>query len=227
MKSIGKRFTSLCLVIIFVFFAVPTNVLANTNQFGSADHVSMSLFTQTEVVDRNISFEDVMELERFIYVTENGLFSINHSEAIDAGISLHLLASQTSYFQALNSLIEDGVLVANEDLTIDNLSYFDMRSINWICRVSGGRNSHEIFWWGHRHYTCACVTRDVIYDFQAIAIGAAGLGVAGAWFPIIGVGAGLTSAYFGLLANQMSSHNRGRGIRTDITHLLVFSISSQ
>lgn len=206
-----KRIVAMTLVSVMAIGSLPHIVLADT--YGP--HMS---------TDENLQFTtyDVLELEPFVYVTGDGLFGLDKASALSNGINKDLIALQLSAFDFLNNRALKGEIIINEDLSI-----YDPNSFTYLTR--NGINRHEVFWWGHRRHASTAEANRISADFNSVATGAAAGAVLGTWFPGLGVGAGLTAAYFALLASRIDSHNSrtNRGVIVDVTWALVFSISTQ
>ena len=176
------------------------------------------------------SKDEILELEPYIYVDDNGLFGINSEDALADGFPKDLVEGQQQYFKYLNSEATSGNIKISNNLNITGKTSIQKEYENVIKedRCTRGKNtSMATYWWGVSRYTCDHNSTIMAGEFLTVSGVAGGIGLIGKWFPGVSVPAGITAAYFKLLSGRINANNKGRGVLTEITWAFVFDITPQ
>lgn len=111
-------FKSMVLTLIAVLFlstVFPSYTHASSTNFKTEDNnieVKMNELSQ-------FTKEDILSLEKYVFVDNNGYFKLDEKKAIVDGISIKLLEGQRNHFNNINSDIQKGLLKASENLEIE------------------------------------------------------------------------------------------------------------
>ncbi len=180
-------------------------------------------------VENQFTKAEILTLEKYIYLNQEGLFELNKKQAKNDGIKDSLLNGQQEYFYHINSLIKNGEITVGENLVIYNNSRkATATASHWPSCGGGVTTNSEYHWWGYSRYTCDCLTQDISSDLNSVAGVAAGITLIAACFgPIPALPPGLTSAYFWVLASRLDANNHGRGVYIEMTWALAFDITPQ
>lgn len=127
------------------------------------------------------------------------------------------LAQLEEYFVTLNQKVDQGIISINSELEI--------QESNDIVTISASVPTREYHWWGYKTTYINSQTDSAISTLDSFAAGTAGAAAVGAWFPVIGAGAGVSSAYASLLASRMGANNDGNGVIVDMTWDAVYNVS--
>lgn len=182
------------------------------------------------ITKESYSKDEILKLEPYIFVDENGLFSINSEDALNDGFPKDLVEGQQQYFEYLNSEVKSGNIKVSNNLNITGMTSIQKEYENAIKgdRCNRGRNtSMATHWWGVSRYTCDHNTSIMAGEFLTVSGVAGGIGLIGKWFPGVSVPAGITASYFKLLSGRINANNKGRGVLTEISWAFVFDITPQ
>ncbi|MFL2098285.1 hypothetical protein ACEN4B_07715 [Marinilactibacillus psychrotolerans] len=114
------------------------------------------------------------------------------------------LSQLEEHFVTLNQKVDQGIISINSELEI--------QESNNIVTISASGPTREYHWWGYKTTYTDSQTDSAISTLNSFAAGTAGV-----WFPAIGAGAGVSSAYASLLASRMGANKDGNGVIVDMT----------
>lgn len=187
--------------------------------------------------DPTIQFtqQDILSLEKYIFVDDNGHFILKEKEALSDGISNDLLKGQKNYFDQLNAAIDEGSLKANKNLEIEitnstfNTESIGLPKISTLSKCRGVTTKPTVHYWGQSRKLNSCDASRFSADMYSLAAGyGTPMGVIGVWFPGFAVAGIVSAGYFSLVASRVDSHNStGRGVELNVSWALIFTVKSQ
>lgn len=124
------------------------------------------------------------------------------------------LADLQKHFDELNALAQEGSIVINEDLSIDNNAITPMT-------VYG---SWTYYWWGYDRYFNHEQTVAAINYYNTVAAGGAITTGLTFWLPPVSGLTAATSGYYYLLATRFAANDLGYGVYAAVTWAAVFNI---
>jgi len=204
---------------------------SGSRAFAAENNVESTI--QTKNIEGEFTFEDIMSLEKYVSVNNEGLFILDTTSAVKDGVSLALLEGQQKYFDSLNLEIEEGTLKANKSLEITNLesdynTYSPNGGVSLLGNCNGVTKPAVEYWWGKSRKFDSCDANKFSADLYSVAAGAAGAGLLGFWIPGMGWASIGTTAYCSLYASRVSANNsRNTGIIVDMTWAMVYDIEPQ
>ncbi|GGJ23031.1 hypothetical protein [Paenibacillus hunanensis] len=186
----------------------------------------------SDMKDKEFTKQDVLALEPYVSVNDNGLFELDYSKAQENGVDIELLDGQKNYFNTLNKQIESGELEAHSDLSITPKNSAPLtsnlnKSVTATC--AGKSTAVQQYWWGYSRYMNSCEANKFSADLTGVSATSGGIAVIAAYFGALpAVPPGITAAYFGLLASRVSANNaNSTGIYLEMTWALAFNITPQ
>lgn len=176
MKRLISIFLSLLLVISFSCSVFAKDFIDLNNQ---------RYVLNKDSIQPKFTKDDILILEKYVYVDKKGFFKLNIKQAQNDGINNSLLEGQQKYFNYLNTLIKEGKITAYENLEIrsNNLNNLEIMSDSHWASCGGGLNTNvKYHWWGYSRYACDCETQRMSADFNSVASVSAGITVVAAYF---------------------------------------------
>ncbi len=229
-------FKSIVLSLIAVLFlssVYPSLTHASSTNFKTEDNnieVKMKELSQ-------FTKEDILSLEKYVFVDNNGYFKLDEEKAITDGVSTKLLEGQRNYFDNINSDIQKGLLQANENLEIEiKDSAFTIlgpnleeKKYSTLSSCKGVTTSPKAYWWGQSRKLNSCDANRFSANMYSLAAGyGTPMAVIGFWFPGFAIAGAVSAGYFSVVASRVDAHNsKGRGVKVDVTWALAFSVNSQ
>ena len=194
--------------------------------------LTQSAFAKNEnLVKKSYTKEQILTLEKFVSVNNNGLFELNHKKARAAGIDKALLDVQQQVFNHLNKEVLNGNLIATKDLKILNLNASSNLtfSASMMQACSGQSTATETFWWGYSRYFDSCEADDLADNLAGVSAVSTGVAIIATAFGVapIAIPSGLTAAYLVLLSSRVSANNNGSGVFIEMTWVFAFDVTPQ
>lgn len=192
---------------------------------------AQSSVSVSQELDNHFTKEQILTLEQYVSVNEDGLFELNDSRAILDGINEELINGQKRYFTYLNKQIAEGNLYVSSNLSTINESVTKTNSIfeNTLSSCGGVTTDAEYHWWGVSRKLSSCLANKVSGDLFAVSSVSGGAAAVAAYFGgLPAIPPGITAAYFGLMAARISANNAyNTGVYVGITWAFVFDIEPQ
>ena len=180
-----------------------------------------------------ITWDDMMALDAYIYANESGLLTLNASRALHNGAHPYLVRNLIDYLDFLNGMAVNNLITISEDLSITN-NAVTMAPFNsgWGCgdwRCRGGTNRNPVFYrWYWRGSLCDHRTHNFSMSMSTGGIFGTGAGAVIAFLnPIIGAGIALGSLHAQLVASRATHNNHGRGVTLTMTYAAIFYYTPQ
>lgn len=219
--------------IYFLIMVLLVSLAPNVSAHASSTQPENSIINVNEVVQNNtpekFTKEEILALEEYVTVSEDGLFVLNYNEAKTDGFSTVLLDGQQNYFNYLNSQIENGELTVKDDLTIEDIGQNSFeQNIGTLASCKGKNAGPNKFWWGYSAHLNSCSSNTFSADLNSVAAVSTGVAVVAAYFGVVpAIPPGLSASYFWLLASRVDANNKGKGVFIEMTWALVFDITPQ
>lgn len=178
----------------------------------------------TELMDKELVYYEntsdmINEVEPFVYVTEDGKFSLKDTVPQDL-FEKYQLDQLLEHFDKMNQEVDNNTIIVHEDLTIEEVGGAPLLS---TFRAVQGRWTRS--WWGYERYynnSQAITFRNQLSHASGIATGVKGITKK---FPPVATLSAITSAYLSQMARRIDANNRGRGVWVGITWVAVFNIN--
>jgi|GEM_PF-4140002 hypothetical protein len=222
-----KKIVSIFMAMVLVFSLAVVPAFATTlveEPHSHAETLNSHIAASTYTVD------DIRALEPYVNVVD-GRFHLDAEQALADGFDAELVDMQIHAFEYRNAEASVGKIIINPDLSVTTSLRLrgGIKNVRHSKNCGGGINTvPEHFWWGFASYSCDCETSRNSADLNSIAAVTAGVAlVSGIFGPVAALPAGLTSAYFWLLASRLDANNYGEGVYVEMTPLLVFDITPQ
>jgi len=188
-----------------------------------------SITNEQSYTEAEFTMEEIMALEQYISVNNEGLFIMNHTEAIADGVSIKLLEGQQGYLDYLNSEIKDGNLKVHKNLEIEDLELnLTNGGFSLLASCNGKSTAAETKLWGQTRKFNSCEADRFAADLASVAAGSAGVGLVTAWIPGMGWAAAASTAYMSLYSSRVYANNSNNtGVIIDMTWAMVYNITPQ
>ncbi len=231
MKNFKTKLVSVFSTAVMCASCISTISASATNE--TIDIDSTSVDSMLDVLDTSVELDTNADIIVFDEEKIDDLCSNFDLDALNASYAKIGVEAITA--EEFSQLMIDGINSVNDELQEGNFEILDGGTIvdtdDDTYYLQGGSTYDETHWWGRRRYMSTSAANTWAYDMnKAAAVNAGAAIIAGAAFG--GVGAipnGLTSAYAWYLANDITYYNSlsNRGIVTDITWVLVYSMDTQ
>ncbi|MFO8068503.1 MAG: hypothetical protein R6U02_00665 [Alkalibacterium sp.] len=195
--------------------APSTNVLAS-------DVTPIETEPQSEI---EFNKNQLKEIQQYVTVNNQGHLALEESVPLNIyeQYELHKLEH---HFSTVNSQVDKGTIVVNDDLTIREQAAND-HMVSIMASPGEGVTHHQTWYGGNSIYTNAATIR-AVNAFTTIAwTTTIGAGVANSWFPPFAAGAIVSGGYMGLLGHRMDVNNNGNGVEVRMTYALVYNVVSR
>lgn len=193
----------LCSFVLIFTLVVPAASAAPVQELSSGYKSDISLNSSKSLIDA---------IEPYVEVTKDGL--LQFKKVPQAIYDKYRLDELQKHFDNLNSLVRNGDIIINSDLSIVNQSISTMA-------VYGQWTYH---WWGYDRNFSNSETQDFVDYCNSIAGGAGIVTGATSFFPPVAAIFGVTTGYFTLLGARVVANNQGNGVYIGVTWVAVFNV---